>query len=320
MKKLLLISLAMVLVLTGCSARPKTLKPDEAKEKAETFINAVLMAPGSQAIVKEIEKVDGFYKMQVDVGSGEPIESYLSLDGKLFFPQALDIDAINEQLAAATSSNENGGIATVEQKSDKPTVDLFVMSYCPYGLQMERGILPVVEKLGDKIDFKVRFCDYAMHDKPEIEENLTQYCIQKEQPDKFLSYLNCFIKSGDAASCYKEAKIDEQALGTCTSSVDKQYNIMSSFNDKNSWNSQFPPFNVDKADNDKYNIQGSPTLIINGQEVSSNRDSASLLKTICSAFNNAPEECSAQLSSSAPAAGFTADNSSGSGSSGGNCQ
>ena len=321
MKKLLLVSLAMALMLTGCSARSKTLKPDEAKARAENFINTALMSPGSQAIVKEIEKVNGFYKIQVDIGGGEPIESYLSLDGKLFFPQALDIDVINEQLAAATSSDsDNGSVATVEQKSDKPTVDLFVMSYCPYGLQMERGILPVVEKLGDKIDFKLRFCDYAMHDKPEIEENLAQYCIQKEQPNKFISYLNCFIKSGDAASCYKEAKIDESALNTCTSTADKQYNIMASFNDQNSWNSQFPPFNIDKADNEKYNVQGSPTLIINGQEVSSNRDSASLLKTICSAFNNAPEECSAELSSSTPAAGFTADTGSGAASSEANCQ
>jgi hypothetical protein len=95
---------------------------------------------------------------------------------------------------------------------------------------------------------------------------------------------------------------------------------MASFNDQNSWNSQFPPFNIDKADNEKYNVQGSPTLIINGQEVSSNRDSASLLKTICSAFNNAPEECSAELSSNAPAAGFTADTSGGAASSEASCQ
>jgi thiol-disulfide isomerase/thioredoxin len=310
----------MALMLTGCSARSKNLKPDEAKARAENFINAALMSPGSQAIVKEIEQVDGFYKIQVDIGGGEPIESYLSLDGKLFFPQALDIDLINEQLASNSSDSSGGSVATVEQKSDKPTVDLFVMSYCPYGLQMERGILPVVEKLGDKIDFKIRFCDYAMHDKPEIEENLAQYCIQKEQPNKFLSYLNCFIKSGNAVSCYKEAKIDESALNTCTSTTDKQYNIMASFNDQNSWNSQFPPFNIDKADNEKYNVQGSPTLIINGQEVSSNRDSASLLKTICSAFNNAPEECSAELSSNAPAAGFTADTSGGAASSEASCQ
>ena len=320
MKKLLLVSLAMALMLTGCSARSKNLKPDEAKARAENFINAALMSPGSQAIVKEIEQVDGFYKIQVDIGGGEPIEYYLSLDGKLFFPQALDIDLINEQLASNSSDSSGGSVATVEQKSDKPTVDLFVMSYCPYGLQMERGILPVVEKLGDKIDFKIRFCDYAMHDKPEIEENLAQYCIQKEQPNKFLSYLNCFIKSGNAVSCYKEAKIDESALNTCTSTTDKQYNIMASFNDQNSWNSQFPPFNIDKADNEKYNVQGSPTLIINGQEVSSNRDSASLLKTICSAFNNAPEECSAELSSNAPAAGFTADTSGGAASSEASCQ
>ncbi|HPW44193.1 MAG TPA: hypothetical protein PLX67_00560 [bacterium] len=49
-------------------------------------------------------------------------------------------------------------------------------------------------------------------------------------------------------------------------------------------------------------------MIINDQEISVNRDSASLLKTICSAFNNSPEECSAQLSSDSPAAGFTSEN------------
>ena len=66
----------------------------------------------------------------------------------------------------------------------------------------------------------------------------------------------------------------------------------------------YPAFNIYKDDNAKYNVAGSPTLIINGAEAQSDRDSASLLKTICSAFNNAPKECDTKLSATAPSAGF----------------
>ncbi len=59
------------------------------------------------------------------------------------------------------------------------------MAYCPYGTQEEKGILPVVNTLNNKIDFKVKFCDYAMHGKQEIDEQLNQYCIETEQADKF---------------------------------------------------------------------------------------------------------------------------------------
>jgi hypothetical protein len=68
------------------------------------------------------------------------------------------------------------------------------MSYCPFGTQAEKGILPVVNLLKDKIDFKVKFVNYAMHGKKEIDENNLQYCIQKEEPNKYNSYLTCFLK------------------------------------------------------------------------------------------------------------------------------
>ena len=305
MKKWLMLSLIAMVMLTGCASRPKNLKPDQAKERAEKFINMALMQPGTQATIKEAELTGGFYKLKVDVGSTELIDSYLSRDGQLFFPQAMNIDEITQQLADYEEAQL--AAATVENKSDKPEVELFTMSYCPYGLQIERGILPVIKELGDQIDFKLKFCDYAMHDKPEIDENLVQYCIQKEQNDKFLDYLNCFISSGEADNCYKEAKIDQATLKACISATDKQFKITANYNDKDAWAGQFPPFDVNKEDNSKYSVEGSPTLVINGQKINSNRDSASLLKTICSAFNNEPEACSAQLSSESPAAGFNAD-------------
>jgi len=43
---------------------------------------------------------------------------------------------------------------------------------------------------------------------------------------------------------------------------------------------------------------------MNGQLLESGRDSASLLKTICSGFSNQPEECSESLPSVSPTPGF----------------
>jgi len=88
------------------------------------------------------------------------------------------------------------GIETISidlPKTDKPTIDLFVMSYCPYGVQAEQAMLPVMELLGDEADINIRFVYYAMHDWTEIEENTRQYCIQKEEPDKYIDYLSCFV-------------------------------------------------------------------------------------------------------------------------------
>ena len=36
-------------------------------------------------------------------------------------------------------------------KKEKPEVELFVMSHCPFGTQIEKGMLPVARLLGDKI-------------------------------------------------------------------------------------------------------------------------------------------------------------------------
>ena len=79
-------------------------------------------------------------------------------------------------------------------KSDKPNVELFVMSHCPFGTQAEKGIIPVVNLLKNKINFSVKFVDYSMHGKSEIDENTLQYCIQKEESKKYIPYLTCFLE------------------------------------------------------------------------------------------------------------------------------
>ncbi|MDD3032772.1 MAG: thioredoxin domain-containing protein [Candidatus Pacebacteria bacterium] len=255
------------------------------KNSAE-FINAKLLQGQGSATVKVIGKENDLYKLEVDY-NGQKINSYISKDGKKLYPQVYSLSEV-----ATENTSSNSPSIAVEEKSDKPTVELFVMSYCPYGTQIEKGILPAVKALGDKIDFKLKFVSYTMHGEKENQENLRQYCIDKVQPAEFYSYLDCFLISGDANACLKSAGVDDNKTNSCMDEAANQFDITGT------------NFNVHKADNDKYGVQGSPTLVINGTTIQSGRDSASLLKTICSAFNNAPSECQDQLSTEAPAPGF----------------
>jgi hypothetical protein len=290
------------------SQTAKILTPDQAKTKALDYIDNNLVQKGTKVNVKDIAEANGLYKLDLDV-SGQPIVAYMTEDGSQFFPSAMDMNAAPAKPAADQQQAAQQPIP----KSDTPNIQLFVMSYCPYGTQMEKGILPVLAALGNKVNFNLEFVDYSMHNDPstgdqkELNENLRQYCIQKLQPDKLDSYLNCFLQKGQGTedACMAQAGVDAAPVATCMTATDNQYSVSKNFKNQSTYNGQFPTFKVDEADNQKYNVQGSPTLVINGVvDQAGNRDSASLLKDICSAFNTAPAACSTQLSSTAPSPGF----------------
>lgn len=290
---------------SGVNKPGKTISTETAKTKAEEFVNKFLMQGGSKATIKEITSEYGLYKLKIDITS-DVVESYLTKDGKFFFPQALNVEEISaaKNGTDGASTEQAAPSATVTKKSDKPVVELFVMSHCPYGTQIEKGMLPVVETLGNKIDFELKFCNYAMHGEKELKEQLAQYCIMKDQGAKFNTYLKCFLEAGDSASCLDKAGINKGSLDSCVSKTDSAFKVMDNFTNKVGYQGSYPGFDIYKADNAKYSVGGSPTLIINGEDIQSGRDSASLLATICSAFNNPPKECEAKLSSASPSAGF----------------
>jgi hypothetical protein len=305
----------LVIGLAGCNALDvfkisKVLTPDEAKTAAEKFINENLIQPGSEVTIADIKEENGLYKLTVKFKDGTTVDSFLSKDGTKFYPQVYDIAKITNAAAEQTNTNSANSqpINKDIPKTDKPTVELFVMAYCPYGTQVEKGILPVVNLLKDKMDYEVKFCDYSMHGKQEIDEQLNQYCIETEQGDKYLSYLKCFLAEGKGADCLKSTEIDQAKMKTCVDKTDSKYKVTANYNDKTTWLSgQYPLFDVYKDDNTKYSVQGSPTLVINGVESSAGRDATSLLNAICSGFNTQPEECKTVLATTAPSTGFGFD-------------
>jgi hypothetical protein len=303
-KKHFIAGVVLILILAGAvgyyyKTKPTDIGLDGAQNKVLDFVNGNLLQPGTKAEVVSAGKENGLYRITIKVGEQE-IPTYLTYDGKKFFPQAMETEI-------ADAANEKTTQAAEIPKTDKPTVELFVMSYCPYGTQMEKGILPVVSALGNKIDYTLKFVDYAMHGDKEIDENLRQYCIQKNQPAKLSAYLNCFLKKGEGTSdaCLTASGISAASVKSCVAQTDAKFSIKKDAADKAKWsNGKYPPFNVDKEANLKYAVQGSPALVINGVIAESGRDSAGILNVICEAFNNAPEACATQLSATAPAPGF----------------
>ena len=88
----LVLFLLAVLIFKFPPKNQNYLSFDEAKEASENFINENLMMSGTKATITAIEEEYGLYKLSVDVGMGEIIESYIDKKGKLFFPQSFDID------------------------------------------------------------------------------------------------------------------------------------------------------------------------------------------------------------------------------------
>ncbi len=194
-------------------------------------------------------------------------------------------------------------------KSDRPKVELFVMSYCPYGLQMEKAYLPAWNLLKNKADISIKFVSYAMHGLKEIEENTRQYCIQQNQPAKFQAYLTCFTGKDDYKGCLAQSGITEGSLTSCVNSTNDKFKTLVKYNDQTTWLSgRYPVYPIDGDLNTKYDVQGSPTLVINGAQVEGvNRTADGVKKAICAAFNNPPAECGTTLAAAAFGAGFGYD-------------
>lgn len=299
-KKIIVLSLFLALLVSGCTIplvktgkdAKKILGPEEAKAAAEKFINENLLPANTKATVKSATLEGDVYNINLDV-SGQNYTSYMTKDGEKFFQSGIDMAKFAQEKAASPAATDQTQAATQPQdtnipKTDKPKVELFVMTHCPYGLQAEKGIIPAIEALGNKIDAKVRFVHYFMHGDKEEQETYNQVCIREEQAAKFNSYLKCFVIESDSAKCVTQAGVNKSKLTSCVAAKAKGY------------------YKTDSDLSNSYGVQGSPTLVINGVQSNAGRDSASYLAGICAAFNDKPAECDQQLASASPAAGFGA--------------
>lgn len=73
------------------------------------------------------------------------------------------------KLNASTDNANSNAPAYEPKKSDKPELQFYVMSFCPFGNQIEDVIKPVVDLLGDKASIKPQYIFEKI-------ENIDTYC------------------------------------------------------------------------------------------------------------------------------------------------
>ena len=284
-------------IFSGNSAAGGAVSKEEITKKISSFFEK----QGMNAKIISIEREGMLYTVKLEAG-GQTGDVYTSLDGKMLVLSTIPLDVV----ASPDTPQQS---APNISKSDKPKVDLFVMSHCPYGIEAQKMMLPVISLLGKSAEIKVRFVPYAMHGKIEIDDNNIEYCIQKDQPEKFNDFLTCFVNSANSSACIKNAKVNETNLNSCMAAIDKQFNITTLYNNRSTWLSgRYPLYPVEEKLAEQYGVQGSENIVINGVSISPSvyRWSTEKMKQIiCSSFNNPPAECKQNITSTTTSGGAT---------------
>ncbi|MDD9974941.1 MAG: multiheme c-type cytochrome [Candidatus Poribacteria bacterium] len=148
----------------------------------------------------------------------------------------------------------------------KPQVELFVMSFCPFGVQAEEELLPFIEKYGEAVDFNLRFIANlveeadsdepkftSLHGEVEVIENLRQIAVSQLYPDQFFDFLLCRAKHLESAwtRCAEKLGLD----------IDKVNQEMESERTKRI-------FEADIQRSTALGVRASPTLVVDGKVIS----------------------------------------------------
>jgi hypothetical protein len=94
---------------------------DKAKAITEKFINEELLEIGETIVVGEITEEGDLYKISINLSDGREVFSYLTKDGKFFFPEKIEITGVivdEEPEISENNNNNNNNQNQMELKTE----------------------------------------------------------------------------------------------------------------------------------------------------------------------------------------------------------
>ena len=315
----IILTVLLIVILIGLGKAPTSSVglPSKAGQKiaqqAIDFINKNMLQ-GQTAVLGEVKAVSGVYEFKLKIGEQE-YTSYITKDGKILFTSGVDINPSTSTQKSVTTTTVAKKTCEDLAKADKALIEAFVVSKCPFGLQMQRILAEIVknipsaaqyikvEYIGDISNNKVN----SMHGDEEAQENLRQVCIREEQANKYWDYITCHIKKGEVDPCLASAKIDTNTLTACITDTNKGLAYIKK----------------DFERQDKFGVTGSPTLILNDTEVSEfdfgGRTAEAVKTVICCGIKSQPNFCSQKLTTEQAATSFSETYATGGSTNSGSC-
>jgi hypothetical protein len=164
-------------------------------------------------------------------------------------------------------------------------LDFYVMSQCPYGVQVEDAIKPVLDKLGPNVKFSLNFIATdngdgtfsSLHGQNEVDGNIVQLCAKKYAPAKYMDLVACMNENpqgipGNWEACAKDMPVDK--IKACFTGDEGKELLKQSI-----------------AASNTVNARGSPTMYLAGELYSGGRKENDFLRAICGKLTDKPEAC-----------------------------
>ena len=168
--------------------------------------------------------------------------------------------------------------AATRKVDGAPTLELFVMSQCPYGVEAVDAVAAAHAKLGGAVNLDIGFIGdgepgnlTSMHGPSEVKGNLAQVCAIDIAPDRYLQMMTCQnqnMREVDTnwKDCAGKAGIDVDDLAACVEGDKGQELLAAEF---------------DKAK--ERGADGSPTIFLDGQPYVGGRKPRDFMRAVCDA-------------------------------------
>jgi protein-disulfide isomerase len=274
--------LAVVVIVLLILSLTSSMSKAKAADKLVSYLNE---KTGGGVTLLGVSSMGSIYEVNVSY-QGQEIPVYITKDGNYFLAGA-------EKITSSASSNTNTDTPTEVEKTDKPSTELFIWSYCPYGVTALTPFAEVAKVLGSSADFKVKLY-YDGHGAFETQQNKIQACMQKYDQTKYWDYAIQFVEKvypkcsatrtedcdkTESIAIMKTLGIDSTKIMSCVSTEGTALIAQ------------------DSTRAQSIGVTGSPSFVIGDTIVQTGRNAEAYKTAVCNAFNSAPSACSGVMSS-----------------------
>lgn len=244
--------------ISGAATTVAELSLAEAESKVLDFVNNNLLQPPFVAELESSEDAGSLYKLTLTV-AGQAVESYLTKDGELFFPQGFKVA---EGFSGSASTEEKLDVYVdddaVKGSDEAPVTIIEFSDYeCPFCSKYVRETYPqIIKNYVESGKVKYVFRDFPLGFHPNAQKAAEAAECAGEQ-GKFWEMHDYLFENQDYLSVEnlkgyaKDLQLDTELFDRCLDNNEMAEEVLN-----------------DLADGQSYGVSGTPGFFINGKLVS----------------------------------------------------
>lgn len=248
----------------------------DAEDKVLDYVNNNLLQPPFTATVVSSEELDNLFQVTLDV-AGQEVNSYVTKDGRFFFPQGFDLDASLELETPETELIEvSVDDDPMKGDPDAPvTMIEFSEFQCPFCKRyIDDAYQEIIKEYVDTGKVKYIFRDFPLsfHDQAKPAAMASE-CAHEQ--DNYWEFHDLLFENQGSLSLenYKkwavELGLDTEQFNTCLDTEKYLEEVEKDF-----------------TDGQKYGVSGTPAFFINGRLISGAQPFAAFKQVIEEALSN----------------------------------